>query len=86
MDWIEKFLPPMLRKMFKTQQGADQEYITKQIASAGGLIDHTALLRKVQLRMNAIQLYGIITNLKATGQVQEIRDTLQRIYVLKERM
>ena len=86
MDWIEQFLPPMLKKMFKTQQGADQEYVTKQIANSGGMIEHVTLLRKVQWRMHAQQLYNIIVTLKEAGQVVEVRDNVQHTYVLKERM
>ena len=83
MNWTEKFLPPMLRKMFKTQAGADHEFILNIISSAGGIIDHSDLIRKVQHRMNAPQLRSILASLKDYNLVEERRGKLQHVYIRK---
>jgi len=81
VDWTEKFLPPMLKKMFKTQAGAEQELVLRTIRSVGGVIDHSDLLRKVQYQMNAGQLRSILMSLKDAKQIEERKDNLQHIYI-----
>ena len=73
----------MLRKMFKTAQGAEQDYVRRAIAGAkGGVIDHSILVRKVQYRMNAQQLRAHVLSLKEGRIVEERHDKLQHVYVL----
>lgn len=83
VEWTEKLLPSMLRKMFKTAQGAEQDYVRRAIAGAkGGVIDHSILVRKVQYRMNAQQLRAHVLSLKEGRIVEERHDKLQHVYVL----
>jgi len=83
MDWSDKFIPPMLRQMFKNTTGVEQDLVLRAIMSAGGLIDHASLLRKVQHRMDAKKLKSVIESLIEADQVIDRADRLQHCYVLK---
>jgi hypothetical protein len=84
MDWVEQFIPPMLKRMFKTAVGHEQDLVLSSIRSFGGVIDHSALVRRVQYRMNAKQLREIINSLKEADMVEELVDKLIHIYRIKE--
>jgi hypothetical protein len=82
LEWTEKFLPSMLRQMFKTQVGHDQEIILRTLRSVGGSIQHSKLVHKLQYRMNAAQIRGHISSLKEAGMVHEINGNLGHMYSL----
>jgi Protein of unknown function (DUF3987) len=84
MDWIEQFVPPMLKRMFKTAVGHEQDLVLASVKSAGGVIEHSALVRRVQYRMNAKQLREIVNSLKEADMLEEIVDRLVHIYRVKE--
>lgn len=84
LDWVEQFLPPVLRKMFKTLSGAEQELVLRVVKNAGGVIRHAALIRKLQYRMHAAQVRSIIMSLKEAGQIEELLDANTHIYKIKE--
>jgi hypothetical protein len=85
MDWIEQFIPPMLRKMFKTTSGNEQDDVLNAIRSAGGVIDHSKLVRRLQYKFNSQQLKNIITSLKEAEQIDELIDRFMHVYQLKKR-
>lgn len=82
LDWTEKFLPSMFKQMFRTSNGADQEFILRYVAGAGGSIDHSTLIRKVQYKFNAPQVKAIVASLKEAGQIGEIKNTAMHVYTL----
>lgn len=83
MDWVEQFIPPMLKRMFKTPVGHEQDLVLSSIKSAGGVIEHSALVRRLQYRMNAKQLREILSSLKEADMVEEIVDKLVHAYRTK---
>jgi hypothetical protein len=84
MDWVEQFIPPLLKRLFKTSVGHEQDLVITSIKAAGGIIDHSRLVRRLQYRMNAQQLRMIIQSLKEADMVEEKVDKLIHVYVLKE--
>lgn len=85
MDWIEQFIPPMLRRMFKTVSGHEQDDVLQSIQSAGGVIDHSKLVRRLQYKFNAKQLTSIIGSLKEADQIEEVVDKFMHVYRIKRR-
>jgi hypothetical protein len=83
LGWIEQFLPPMFRSMFRTAAGEEQEYILRVIRSVGGAIEHTSLLRKTQHRMDASRVKSIIGSLKEADLVEEQETSLIHLYKAK---
>jgi len=84
MDWVEKFIPPMLRKMFKSTTGHEQDDVLQAIRSAGGVIDHSKLVRRLQYKFNAQQLKNIIGSLKEAEQIVETVDKFVHLYTIKD--
>jgi hypothetical protein len=82
-DWAEKFIPPMLTNMFKTQIGEQAQWVMGLIRNAGGMIRHAELVRKVSHKFNAQTLRTTIGTLKEAEQLTELQTTLQHIYVLR---
>lgn len=85
LDWIEQFLPGLLKQMFKTSSGHSVDLVLSAIKTAGGVIDHGELLRKLQHRYTATDLKPIITSLKDAGMIDEHIDKLQHVYYIKRR-
>lgn len=81
LDWVERFVPGLIEQMFRSEAGADQEFILKLIYQAGGMIDHTVLVRRAQYRMNALQVRSVINSLKDAKQVRELHDNIQHTYI-----
>lgn len=84
LEWTEKFMPSLLRQMFKTGVGEDAEKVLRVIRSSGGWIAHSSLVRKMQYAMNAGQLKGVISTLKESGQLDEQHSKISHTYTLKE--
>jgi len=85
LDWIERFIPALLRQMFKTSSGHSADLVLTAIRNAGGVIDHSDLLRRLQHRLNGAELKPIIQSLKDSGVVAEHVDKLQHVYVIQRR-
>lgn len=83
LNWTEQFLPGMLRQMFKTSMGADQELVLRSIRAEGGSISHSRLIQKMQYRMNAQQVRGILSSLKEANDIVELNGNLGHIYRIK---
>lgn len=84
LNWVETFLPGMLKRMFRTESGGEADLVYKTIAAQGGVIEHSLLVRKLQYRMNAHALRHILTSLIEAKQIQERVDNLAHIYFIKE--
>jgi hypothetical protein len=84
MDWVEQFIPPMLKRMFKTAVGHEQDLVLTSIKTAGGVVDHSTLVRRVQYRMNSKQLREIVQSLKEADMVEEVVDKLIHYYRVKD--
>jgi hypothetical protein len=85
LDWIERFIPNLLRQMFKTASGHNADIVLQAIRNAGGVVDHSELLRRVQHRLNGAELKPIIGSLKDSGVIAEHVDKLQHVYVIQRR-
>lgn len=84
LEWTEKFLPDVLKEMFKTSSGEDHDRVLQLIRSNGGVIEHSVLVRKWQSRGNAQQLRTILGSLKEGGLIREDHNKLQHTYILLE--
>jgi hypothetical protein len=84
LEWTDQFTIPALKKVFKSGTGKDQEIVLRTLRALGGVVEHSALVRKLQYRMNAQQLKVIITSLIDARQVDERVDKLQHTYFLRE--
>jgi hypothetical protein len=84
MDWMETFYPTILKQMFKTESGIDQELVLGTIRASGGFIHHSSLIRKLQHRLNSQQIRFILNSLKDAQQVDEIIDRLVHVWVLRK--
>lgn len=85
LDWIERFIPGLLRQMFKTSSGHSADLVLTAIRNAGGVIDHSELLRRLQHRLNGAELKPIIASLKDSGVIDEHIDKLEHVYYIKRR-
>lgn len=83
LNWNEKFLPNLFRQLFKSQTGQDQELVLRAIRSAGGSIQHSQLLRKLQYKFDATRVKSIISSLKEAGQLKEEAGVLGHVYILE---
>jgi hypothetical protein len=84
LDWTETFLPDLLACMFKTASGEDHDRVLRIIRHHKGVISHSDLVRKWQIRGNSQTLRIILASLKESGRIEEINDRIQHIYVLKK--
>ncbi len=82
MDWIERFIAPVYREMFKTASGVDNELVLKSIRNAGGVISHSHLTRAVQYRMDASRLKVVLQGLKESQVIEERHDKIQHVYLI----
>jgi hypothetical protein len=82
LEWNERFLPDLLREMFRTADGVDQSFILNTLRMHGGMIEHSTLMRKVQYKMNAAKLRNILNSLKEAKQVEE-RTQPVHAYIVK---
>ncbi len=85
LDWVEKFIPALLRQMFKTASGHNADIVLTAIRNAGGVIDHSELLRRVQHRLNGAELRPILGSLKDSNVIDEHIDKLEHVYYIKRR-
>lgn len=83
MDWTDQFTIPALKKVFKSNAGKEQEIVLRTIKSMGGVVEHSALIRKLQYRMNAQQLRLVLNSLVDARQIDEHKGTLQHSYFLR---
>jgi hypothetical protein len=85
LNWTERFLPGLIRTMFKTASGHGADVVLQAIRTGGGVIDHSELLRRLQHRYNGPEVKGIIASLKDSGMIDEHIDKLQHLYYIKRR-
>jgi len=85
LDWIERFIPALLKQMFKTSSGHNADVVLTAIRNAGGVIDHSDLLRRIQHRLNGQELKPILSSLKDSGVIDEHVDKLEHVYYIKRR-
>jgi hypothetical protein len=85
LDWVEKFLPSIIRRLFKTSSGHDQDLVLHVIQASGGVIDHSMLLRRLQYKGDSKWLKNILESLKEADQIEEHVDKLMHVYKLKQR-
>lgn len=85
LDWIEGFLPAIIKRLFKTGMGQDQDLVLASIRTAGGIVDHSMLLRRLQYKGDARWLKNILDSLKEADQVEEVVDKLMHVWKIKNR-
>lgn len=83
LTYVERTLPSLGTKMFKTPYGEDQDTIIKKIQGQGGSITHSVLIRKMQNRMGSQQVRNIINNLKDAGMLTETHNAVEHLYTLR---
>lgn len=76
LDWIEQFLPGLIRQMFKTASGHSADVVLQLIRATGGIIEHGELLRRMQHRLNGAELRAVLGSLKDSGVIGESTDRL----------
>lgn len=86
IDWVDQFVPPLLRQMFKSETGQDRELILKTLRANGGYMHHSHLLRKLSYKLSASQVRVVIGSLKEEGTIIEENTNLGHIYALREEM
>jgi hypothetical protein len=84
LEWTDQFTIPALKRVFKSSTGKDQEIVLRTIRSMGGVVEHSALVRRLQYRMNAHQLKVVINSLIDARQVEERQSKLQHTYFLRD--
>jgi len=85
LDWIERFIPGLLRQMFKTASGHNAEIVLATIRTLGGVVDHSELLRRLQHRFDGSEVKRVLGSLKDSGVIDEHVDKLQHVYYIKRR-
>lgn len=83
LDWNEQFLPNMFQQLFKTPAGIEQGELLKTLASCGGAVSHTVLLRKLQHKFDANRIKALVGSLKEAGQLREEDGIMGHMYVLE---
>ena len=78
----ERFLPTLMRQMFKTTSGEEQELVLNTIRKAGVTINHTDLVRRLSYKMRAGQTREVLSSLKEAEMIREVKDNLSRRYIL----
>lgn len=84
LEWTERFLPVLASRMFKSGWGEDQALVIKKIRAAGGTIEHSVLVRRMQYKMSSTQVRTLVNSLKEAGAIKEYKTTLVHTYVLTE--
>jgi hypothetical protein len=84
LTWTEKFLPSLLKAMFRTESGMETESVLRVIRSYNGPIPHSVLVRRMQYKMNARQVKMIAGALKESGDLSEHKDGFSHTYQIKE--
>jgi len=84
LDWTDRFTLSAFKKVFKSGAGKDQEIVLRTLRAMGGMVEHSALVRKLQYRMNAQQLKAVIASLIDAKQVDESKNNLQHTYFLRD--
>lgn len=84
LGWTEGFLPLLIRRMFKTPEGQDADFVLRILRSMGGIIKHTELMQRAEHRMGAQRLRTVIATLKEGGRIIERTGKLNHVYILQE--
>lgn len=82
LDWTERFLPGMVRELFKTSEGIEQEDVLRVIRTNGNHIKHSDLVRRLGYKMNAQQVRNVIGTLKEQQRLKEENNALGHFYTL----
>jgi hypothetical protein len=85
LDWVEGFIPGLLRQMFKSSSGRGAEVVLAAIRAAGGVVDYADLLRRLQHRFDGQEVRRILGSLKDSGVIDEHTDKLQHVWYIKRR-
>lgn len=80
LDWLEAYLPSTFDEMTETSQGIDQGRILRQLRDAGGILEHTALLRLNKNKMNVENFRRCVATLREAKLVDW--DASNKRYVL----
>lgn len=84
LKYTERYLPPLLRGMFRTEAGLETDKVLRVIAGFNAPIPHSTLVRKLQYAMNAAQVKKVVLALKESGDVVETHNKFSHTYEIKE--
>jgi hypothetical protein len=80
LDWIEVRLPSTFDELIATAAGEDQNRILRHLKQAGGMMEHSTLLRRNSSKINAEQFKRSMTTLREAKLVDWNAST--RSYIL----
>lgn len=84
LSFTERFLPPLLKGMFRTEAGLETDKVLRVIAGFNAPIPHSTLVRKLQYAMNAAQVKKVVLALKESGDIKETANKFSHTYEIKE--
>lgn len=84
LAFMERFLPSLLKGMFKTEAGLETDKVLRVIKAFDGPIPHSLLVRKLQYAMNAGQVKKVLQALKESNDITEDSNKFSHTYQLKE--
>lgn len=84
LKFTERFLPPLLKGMFRTEAGLETDKVLRVISGFNAPIPHSTLVRKLQYAMNAAQVKKVLAALKESGDVKENSSKFSHTYEIKE--
>jgi len=70
LQWIEQWLPAAFEDLSITASGEDAKRILNQLRNTGGSMEHSKLLRRNYLRLNADAFRKIMDTLIAVKEVE----------------
>jgi hypothetical protein len=82
LEFMERFLPPLIKGMFRTEAGIDTEKVLRVIQANKGPIPHSTLIRKLQYAMNAQQVKRVLGALMESNDIMEHHDKFSHTYRL----
>lgn len=83
LSWTEKFMPSLLKVMFRTESGSETEAVLRMIRAHDGPIPHSVLIRKLQYKMNAGQVKKVVGALKESQDITEHFSKMSHTYQIK---
>jgi hypothetical protein len=84
LRFTERFLPALLKGMFRTEAGLETDKVLRVISSFNAPIPHSTLVRRLQYAMNAAQVKKVVQALKESGDITETAGKFSHTYEIKE--
>lgn len=76
MNWTETYVPGLLKRMFRSVSGEEQEQVLRMI-QAHKEIRHHELVRRMSYKLDASRVRSLVQSLKEGGYIEEYNDNLR---------